>query len=155
VASRPSNTSLVHRRSTIFISLQYSSLHFYWCSYIPFTDAQSGCIRKSQVYPEGYIFAFCKRVEDYQLERKSVGLPEIPDDELVIGILNRLKMSRYAALVKDYLDNQRRGIAELPELPSTLWNKIEDTQIVRPRGTSNSNLQSLAMRVLMNLIGET
>ena len=52
-------------------------------------------------------FAFRKRVEDYQLERTSVGRPEIPDDELIIGILNRLDTSRYALLVRDYLDNER------------------------------------------------
>ena len=66
-------------------------------------------------------FAFRKRVEDYQLERTSVGLPEIPDEELVIGILNRLDMARYTSLVKDYLDNERRGIAELPEYPATRY----------------------------------
>jgi hypothetical protein len=79
-------------------------------------------------------FAFRKRVEDYQLERTSVGLEEIPADELIIGILNRLDMSRYHALVKDYLDNERRGIADLPELPSILWKEIKDTQVVRFRG---------------------
>ena len=73
-----------------------------------------------RMLPHETSFAFRKRVEDYQLERTSVGLPAIPDDELIIGILNRLDMSRYASLVKDYLDNERRGIAELPELPSTL-----------------------------------
>lgn len=64
-------------------------------------------------------FAFRKRVEDYQLERTSVGLLEIPNEELVIGILNRLDMARYTSLVRDYLDNERRGIAELPEHPAT------------------------------------
>jgi hypothetical protein len=76
------------------------------------------------MYPQESSFAFRKRVEDYQLERTSVGMPAIPDDELVIDILNRLNMSRYGALVKNYLDNQRRGIAELHELPSTLWKEI-------------------------------
>jgi hypothetical protein len=40
-------------------------------------------------------FAFRKRIEDYQLQRASVGLEVIPEEELVIGILNRLDMSRY------------------------------------------------------------
>jgi hypothetical protein len=39
-------------------------------------------------------FAF-KRIEDYQLQRASVGLEVIPEKELVIGILNRLDISRY------------------------------------------------------------
>jgi hypothetical protein len=96
-----------------------------------------------RMYPHETSFAFRRRVEDYQLERASVGLPEIPAEELIIGILNRLDMSRYASLVKDYLDNQRRGIADLPELPSTLWKEIKDTQIVRFRGTGPSNLQAI------------
>ena len=86
-----------------------------------------------RMYPQETSFAFRKRVEDYQLERFSVGLPAIPADELIIGILNRLDMSRYSSLVKDYLDNERRGIAALPELPSTLWKEIKDTQVVRRR----------------------
>lgn len=88
-------------------------------------------------------FAFRKRVEDNQLERTSVGLEEIPAGELIIGILNRLDMSRYHALVKDYLDNERRGIADLPELPSILWKERKDTQVVRFRGTGNVNLQAV------------
>ena len=88
-------------------------------------------------------FAFRKRVEDYQLERTSVGLPEIPDEELVIGILNRLDMARYTSLVKDYLDNERRGIAELPEHPATLWKEIKDTQVIRFRGIGGVNLHSV------------
>ena len=64
-------------------------------------------------------FAFRKRVDDHQLERTAVGLPVIPEEELVTGILNRLDMSRYAGLVRDYLDNERRGIADLPALSST------------------------------------
>jgi hypothetical protein len=88
-------------------------------------------------------FAFRKRVEDYQLERASVGLEEISADELIICILNRLDMSRYHALVKDYLDNERRGIADLPELPSILWKEIKDTQVVRFKGTGNVNLQAV------------
>ena len=88
-------------------------------------------------------FAFRKRVEDYQLERTSVGLPEIPDNELIIGILNRLDMSRYALLVRDYLDNERRGIAELPELPSTLWKEIKDTQVIRFRGATGGQLHGV------------
>jgi hypothetical protein len=43
--------------------------------------------------PHESSFAFSKRVEDYHLERASVGLPEIPDEELVIDILNRLDVS--------------------------------------------------------------
>jgi hypothetical protein len=88
-------------------------------------------------------FTFRKRIENYQLERTSVGLPEIPDNELVIGILNRLDMNRYATLVRDYLDNERRGIAELPELPSTLWKEIKDTQVIRFRGTPNPHLHGV------------
>ena len=97
-------------------------------------------------------FAFRKRVDDYQFERSSVGLPLIPDGELIIGILNRLDMTRYASLVKDYLDNERRGIAELPILPSSLWKEIKDTQIKDTQvtrfrgitgGMTGSNLHSV------------
>ena len=77
-----------------------------------------------RMQPHETSFAFRKRVEDYQLERASVGLEQIPDEELVIGILNRLDMSRYAGLVRDYLDNERRGISDLPEAASTLWKEI-------------------------------
>jgi Zinc knuckle len=79
--------------------------------------------------PHESSFAFRKRVEDYQLERASVGLPEIPDEELVIGILNRLDMSRYAALVKESV--------------STQWKEIKDTQVIRFRGTVNNNLHGV------------
>jgi hypothetical protein len=96
-----------------------------------------------RMYPQETSFTFRKRAEDYQLESNSVGLEEIPAGELVIGILNRLDMSRYASLVIDYLDNERRGIAELPELASTLWKEIKDTQIVRFRGTASSNVQAV------------
>ena len=46
-----------------------------------------------QMQPHETSFAFRKRVEDYQLEREAVGLDAIPDNELIIGILNRLDMS--------------------------------------------------------------
>ena len=88
-------------------------------------------------------FAFRKRVDDHQLERTAVGLPVIPEEELVTGILNRLDMSRYAGLVKDYLDNERRGIADLPELSSTLWKEIKDAQVVRFRGGRINDLESI------------
>jgi hypothetical protein len=74
-----------------------------------------------RMYPNEISFAFRKRVEEYQLERTTVGLEKIPADELIISILNRLDMSRYHSLVKDYLDNKRCGIADLPELPSIQW----------------------------------
>jgi hypothetical protein len=93
--------------------------------------------------PHESSFTFRKRVEDYQLERVAVGLSEILDNELVIGILNRLDMSRYHSLLKDYLDNERRGISELPDLSSTLWKEIKDTQIIRFRGTAPTNLHGV------------
>ena len=96
-----------------------------------------------RMQPNESSFGFRKRVEDYQLERSPVGLPIIPDGELIIGILNRLDMSRYASLEKDYLDNERRGIATQPVIPSTLWKEIKDTQIIRFRGTTGVNLQSV------------
>ena len=88
-------------------------------------------------------FVFQKRVEDHQLERSAVGLPVIPEDKLVIGILNRLDMSRYASLTKDYFDNERRGIAELPEARSTLWKEMKDTQIIRFRENAGTGLESV------------
>ena len=57
------------------------------------------------MYPQEASVAFRKRIEEYQLERTSVGLPEIPAAELIIGILNRLDTSQYATLVRDYFDN--------------------------------------------------
>lgn len=95
--------------------------------------------RSMHMQPHESSFAF----RDYQLERVAVGLPEILEEELVIGILNRLDMSRYHSLVKDYLDNERRGISELPELSSTLWKEIKDTQIIRFRGTAPTNLHGV------------
>ena len=88
-------------------------------------------------------FAFRKRVEDHQLERTAVGLPVIPEEELVTGILNRLDMSRYAGLVRDYLDNERHGIADLPELSSTLWREVKDAQVIRFRGGRGTDLESI------------
>ena len=90
-----------------------------------------------RMFPNETSFAFRKRVEDYQLERQAVGLAEIPEEELVTGLLNRLDMSRYAQLVRDYFDNERRGIAELPTTSSTLWKEVKDAQILRFRGTGN------------------
>ena len=52
-------------------------------------------------------------------------------------------MARYTSLVKDYLDNERRGIAELPEHPATLWKEIKDTQVIRFRGIGGVNLHSV------------
>jgi Reverse transcriptase (RNA-dependent DNA polymerase) len=78
-------------------------------------------------------FDFRRQVEEYQLERQSVGLEILPETELVIGILNRLDQTRYSSLVRDYLDNERRGIAELPTASTTLWKEIKDSQIIRFR----------------------
>jgi hypothetical protein len=52
-------------------------------------------------------------------------------------------MSRYHSLVKDYLDNKRRGISELPELSSTIWKAIKDTRIIRFRVTAPTNLHGV------------
>ena len=73
----------------------------------------------------------------------SVGLGIIPEEELVIGILNRLDMSRYASLVKDFLDHERRGIAALPILSAVLWKEIKDAQVIRFRGGGTSSLESV------------
>ena len=88
-------------------------------------------------------FAFRKRVDDHQLERTAVGLPVIPEEDLVIGILNRLDMSRYSSLVTNYLDNERRGIADLPILSSTLWKEVKEAQVVRFRGVRGSDMESI------------
>ena len=96
-----------------------------------------------RMYQHETSFAFRKRVEDHQLERLAVGLPVIPEDELVVGILNRLDMSRYAQLARDYFDNERRGIADLPAASSTLWREVKDAQIIRFRGTGGGNLESV------------
>ena len=88
-------------------------------------------------------FEFRKRVENHQLQRASVGLPIIPESELVIGISYKLDMSRYAQLSKDYFDNERRNIAALPLLSGTLWREIKDSQVIRFRGTPVNDLQSV------------
>ena len=54
-------------------------------------------------------FSFRKRV--FPSERASVGLPVIPEDELVIGIINRPDMSSYASLAKDYFDT-KEGVSQ-------------------------------------------
>jgi hypothetical protein len=96
-------------------------------------------------------YQFRKRVENHQLQRSSVGLPIIQESELVIGILNKLDMSRYAQLTKDYFDNERRGIAVLPPLRGTLWRKIKDSQIIRYRGTAVNELQSVYLSNIEDL----
>ena len=77
------------------------------------------------------IYVFRKRVEEYQLERESVGLEVIPESELVIGVLNRLDNARFSALVSTSLANERRGIADLPDTTATLWKELRDSQVVR------------------------
>ena len=52
-------------------------------------------------------------------------------------------MSRYASLTKDYFDNERRGIAELPVASSTLWKEMKETQIIRFRGSGGGGLESV------------
>ena len=79
-------------------------------------------------------FSFRTRVENYQLERIAVGLEELPDEEAIIGILNRLDMSRYGNLVSNYLDNERRGICEIPNSLSKLWKELKDANVIRFRG---------------------
>ena len=96
-------------------------------------------------------YEFRKRVENHQLQRSSVGLPIIPESELVIGILNKLDMSRYAQLTKDYFDNERRGIAVLPPLSGTLWREIKDSQIIRYRGTAVNELQGVYLSNIEDL----
>jgi hypothetical protein len=81
-----------------------------------------------RMQPHETSFAFRKRVDDHQLGRTSVGLPVIPEDELVVGILIRLDMSRYSTLARDYFDNERRGITARPEASSTLWKEVKDAQ---------------------------
>ena len=95
-----------------------------------------------QMYSQETNFAFRKRIEDYKEERGAVGLPEIPTEELIIGIINRQDISRYGSLVKDYMDNERRNMADLHKLPSTLWKEIKDTQVVQFRGARPAHLQA-------------
>ena len=62
------------------------------------------------------VFAFRKRIEDYQQERVAVGLAIIPEDELVIGIINRLDMARYASVVNEYLSSASSSYRSSPHL---------------------------------------
>ena len=79
-------------------------------------------------------YSFRTRVENYQLERLTVGLEELPANELVIGVLNRLDMSRYHRLHSDFLDNARRNIKPFPTAITVLWKDIKETQVSRFRG---------------------
>ena len=132
-------------RDLLYLIASLRATYITWQSGNPRQDRE----RVSQLWstlrmqPHETSFAFQKRVEDHQLERSAVGLTVIPEDELVIGILNRLDMSRYASLTKDNVDNERRGIAELPEASSTLWKEIKDTQIIRFRENAGNSLESV------------
>ena len=86
---------------------------------------------------------FRKRVEDHQVERESVGLPIIPEEELVIGIINRLDMHRYGTIVQDYLSAARRGYADLPQISSILWKELKDAQILRQRSAPPPSMESI------------
>ena len=81
-------------------------------------------------------FAFRTRIENHQLERQAVGLAKLPDDELIIGIIDRLDMYRYGELVRNYLSNEARAIAPIPTELSKLWTDIKQTNVVRFRGQS-------------------
>jgi hypothetical protein len=94
--------------------------------------------------PSESSFTFRTRIENYQLERQAVGLSKIPDDELIIGIINRLDIYRYGELVRNYLSNDARDIAPLPTELSKLWTDIKHTNVVRFKGqTIPSRLESI------------
>ena len=93
--------------------------------------------------PQETGYQFRIRVEEYQIERVSVGLAVIPEDELVIGLLNRFDMQRYAHLVTELLGNERRGIADLPDSSAALWKEIKDAQVIRYRGGGTSSLETV------------
>jgi hypothetical protein len=143
IKDHPQWEEMFHERDLLYLINRIRATHIARQSGNPGQDMERVRSTWATMYPQETSFVFRKRAEDYQLERTSVGLPVIPDDELVIGILNRLNMSRYSSLVWDYLDNERRGIAALPELPSTLWKEIKDTQVVRFRGTGAAHLQAV------------
>jgi hypothetical protein len=57
---------------------------------------------------------------------------ELAEDELIIGIINRLDMHHYGELVRNYLSNEARDIAPLPTELSKLWTDINEcSQIQR------------------------
>ena len=89
-------------------------------------------------------FSFRTRVENYQLERVAVGLAELPDEEIIIGILNRLDMSRYSSLVSTYLDNEIRGICDIPSTLTKLWKELKDANIILFRGATHPKLMESA-----------
>lgn len=88
------------------------------------------------MYPSESSFSFRTRIEHHQLERAAVGLQEVPDEELIIGIINRLDMYRYGELVRNYLSNEARDIQPLPTTLSKLWTDIKQTNVVRFKGQS-------------------
>ena len=90
-----------------------------------------------RMYHNETSFAFRTRVENYQLERLAVGLQQLPASELVIGVLNRLDMSRYGELVNDLMSNERRNIKALPDNIAVLWKDIKETQVIRFRGLTH------------------
>ena len=73
-----------------------------------------------------------------------MGLQELTDDELIIGIINRLDMHRYGELVRNYLSNEARDIKPLPTTLSKLWTDIKQTNVVRFKGqTIPARLESV------------
>lgn len=97
-------------------------------------------------------FSFRTRVENYQLERLAVGLAILPDDELIIGVINRLDMHRYGELVRNYMTNEARDIKALPTNVSKMWTDIKQTNVVRFRGqTIPTKLESVYLATQQEL----
>lgn len=86
------------------------------------------------MHPSESHFNFRTRVEHYQLERLAVGLAELSDEDLIIGVINRLDMHRYGELVRNYMTNEARDIKALPTNVSKMWKDIKQTNVIRFRG---------------------
>ena len=65
-------------------------------------------------------YLFRREVDDYQMERVAVGLPVIPDSELVIGIMNRVDQSRFGEV----------NVGTFPTRAEQVWNELKDSQAV-------------------------
>ena len=88
-------------------------------------------------------YSFRREVEEYQLERIAVGLPEIPSSELIIGILNRVDQARFGHVKSTYLANQRLNIGTFPTEAHVVWKELKDSQVQRYNSTNLGHYESV------------
>ena len=118
--------------------------------------AQSGNLEQDQervrgkwfsmmMSPTQTSYSFRREVEEYQLERIAVGLPEIPSSELIIGILNRVDQVRFGHVKSTYLANQRLNVGTFPSEAHVVWKELKDSQAQRYNATNLGHYESVFM----------